>query len=228
MIEKLNWDSEFFNLKVGKAEINTIDELAIEDVKKFDLIYIFSDNPNLRLKLVDKKITYLLENLSHTQLKSTDNIEFYKPSEEFYSDLLNLTLQSGEYSRFKLDINFVNNEYEKLYTTWIDKSISGELASDIIIKKDGSKIIGFVTLSKKCSLLADIGLIAVDKDYRGQGIAENLIFKTLATAQMNGFDKVQVSTQLDNIPANKLYQKAGFKKNSITYIYHIWTHDPIQ
>src|SRR5690606_2664394 len=135
--------------------------------------------------------------------------------------------QSGEFSRFKVDNNFSNNEYEKLYSEWLIGSINKRLATDIIVKRLDGKIVGFVTLTKKNVELADIGLVAVDSSYRGKGIGKELIFQVISLAKSQGYKKIQVVTQLDNRPANNLYKKCGFKKFSLTFIYHIWNYDTI-
>lgn len=227
MIERLEWDSNFFNLKIGKVTIDNLEDLAQYEMNNFDLIYVFSNSPNLSLNLVDQKIVYEIDLVTLQNDIEDKEILFYDAKKDNYNDLLDLTLQSGVYSRFKLDPNFRNNEYEKLYKTWIDKSISRELASDIIISKIVSKVVGFTTLAKKSNDLADISLVAVDSNYRGQGIAKKLIHNTLLTAKEREYKKVQVVTQLINEPANNLYIKSGFKRKSLTYIYHIWKHDPI-
>lgn len=227
MIERLDWDSTFFNLKIGKVMLDRLKDLPESVKNNFDLIYVFSNNPNLDLKLVDQKIVYEIDLMTLQSDIEDKEILFYDAKKDNYNDLLDLTLQSGVYSRFKLDTNFRNNEYEKLYKTWIDKSILRELASDIIISKIDGKVVGFTTLAKKRNDLADISLVAVDSNYRGQGIAKKLIHNTLLTAKERGYKKVQVVTQLINEPANNLYIKSGFKKKSLKYIYHIWKHDPI-
>ena len=57
-------------------------------------------------------------------------------------ELKDLALKSGVFSRFYLDENFNNNEYNKLYNIWIGKSITGEISFDIILAKD-INILGF-------------------------------------------------------------------------------------
>lgn len=227
MIEKLDWDSTFFNLKIGKVMLDKLEDLPESEKNNFDLIYVFSNNPNLDLKLVDQKIIYEIDLLSIQRELQNKEIFFFDAAKDDYDNLLSLTLQSGVYSRFKLDPNFRNNEYEKLYKKWIDKSILGELATDIIIRKIDDKIVGFTTLSRKNKHLADISLVAVDSNYRGQGIAKELIDKTLFIAKERKYEKVQVVTQLINEPANNLYIKSGFNRKSLIYIYHIWNHDTI-
>src|SRR5690606_4711658 len=226
-IKHLEWDSNFFELTIGSIYIEDEEDFLKEDLNKYDLIYIFSKNENLNFKLVDRKVTYKLRDLQKNETPNFIEIDYYCHNETAYKELLNLALQSGEYSRFKIDSDFKNNEFVRLYTEWINNSINKKLASHIIIKKQDDKIVGFTTLSKKSESLADIGLVAVDKDYRGQGIAKELILKTISVAKSVGYEDVQVVTQLDNIPANILYKKCGFEKDSIINIYHYWTHDTI-
>ena len=221
----LEWDSHFFDLNVGRLLISQSDifdfDIFKRESKSFDLIYIVSDYKISNLVLVDEKEVFVNNNISLEEDKLTDIISF-SPEIHSYDQLLNLTLQSGKYSRFYTDENFKNNEYEKLYTEWLNKSISKVLAIDIIIKVIENKIVGFVTLNKKTDSLAEIGLIAVDKTYRGQGIAKELINGSICKANKLKFKSIQVVTQHNNKPAIKLYRSTGFKSESITNIYHYW------
>ena len=226
-IKYLEWDSLFFDKKIGQITIERELDILQEDKSKYDLIYVFSKNGELNLNLVDKKVIYLIDDLISYK-DEINNIELFQDSQNNHADLLNLALQSGKHSRFKSDSNFKDEDYKKLYTEWIKKSISKDLATDIIIKKSKNKIIGFATLARKTDELADIGLVAVDLAYRGKGLAKEIIMNTLKLAARQGYKKIQVVTQLDNKPANILYEKVGFKKDNLTYIYHIWNNDSIQ
>lgn len=224
-IQKAIWDSDFFGRKIGKLFLNNIEDLDAEELKQYDLVYVFSDNPDLNLKLVDKKIVYLIDDLQKVEQINLSEPEFYDPTTDDYSQLLDLTLQSGVFSRFNIDRNFTNNEYQRLYKEWIDKSITKEIALEIIIKKIDSKIVGFATVTHKSEGIADIGLVAVDDNHRGKGIAKEIISQILEFAKSRHYKKIQVVTQLDNSPANILYTKMGFKKESLTNVYHIWPYD---
>jgi len=225
-IKYLEWDSLFFDKKIGQITIESELDILQEDKSKYDLIYVFSKNGELNLKLVDKKVIYLIDDLISYK-DEINNIELFQDSQNNHADLLNLALQSGKHSRFKSDSNFKDEDYKKLYTEWIKKSISKDLATDIIIKKSKNKIIGFATLARKTDELADIGLVAVDFAYRGRGLAKEIIMNTLKLAASQGYKKIQVVTQLDNKSANILYKKVGFKKDNLSYIYHIWNNDSI-
>lgn len=224
-IVPLEWDSRFFDLNVGSLVISQSDIFDFNEFKKesesFDLIYIISDYKIDNFNLVDEKEIFINNDISLNGNHFSDTISFSTEIHS-YDQLLNLTLQSGKYSRFNTDKNFKNMEYEKLYTEWLDKSINKDLAIDIIVKIIDNEIVGFITLNNKTDSLAEIGLIAVDKAYRGQGIAKELINKTIWKASKLNFKSIQVVTQHNNKPAVKLYTSTGFKSESITNIYHYW------
>jgi len=51
----------------------------------------------------------------------------------------------------------------------------------------------------------------VDAKARGQGIGEGLIKKALAFAKQEGATFVRLSTQVENVTAQRLYRKMGFQ-----------------
>ena len=139
-----------------------------------------------------------------------------------FPQLLDLAFQSGVYSRFKKDVNFKNNEFERLYIKWITNSVVDKNSLVVFIYELDDKILGFVTVDKKSDTHASIGLIAVELNSRGQGIGVKLLNQVKRYLLNNGFQKLSLVTQGDNIPALKLYQKAGFYIEESSFTYHIW------
>jgi dTDP-4-amino-4,6-dideoxy-D-galactose acyltransferase len=135
--------------------------------------------------------------------------------------LISLTLQSGIYSRFKTDKNFPAEAYEKLYITWIKKSCDKSIAFRILIYGEMKNPSGFITLTGNDSE-AQIGLIAVDEQHRGQGIGRKLIEAAINTAKNHNFTTLKVVTQGANQQACLLYEKCGFVIDSKINIYHYW------
>jgi dTDP-4-amino-4,6-dideoxy-D-galactose acyltransferase len=227
MIEKLAWDSDFFGYPVGQIEMINPDPESISSVIKnsneFKLIYLISperiDFAIPELKLVDIK-TRLGKQLKNNRTYSFQNIHEYDGEED--SQLNELALQSGVFSRFKVDSNFVKSEFEKLYLRWISDSIKKIIADKVIVYKEiGSPYIGFVTLKFKNDF-SEIGLIAVDEKNRGKGIAKSLLTFIEDLTVNAGFNKIEVVTQFENLAAMNLYEKAGYEIISKKYIYHLW------
>ena len=150
------------------------------------------------------------------------DISSFNRNKHNINELKQLALESGIYSRFYIDSNFRSNEYQKLYLHWIENCINGNLAFDILVASDKNKMLGFTTVNKKSPDIANIGLVAVDSFSRGNGIGFNLINKTIIKAEQAGFRFIQVVTQLNNVPAIKLYEKTNFKIKEVINIYHYW------
>lgn len=225
-IEKLPWDSSLFNLSIGKIELPSGNEIDIPALEKnsntFDLIYLLSADPvNLlseRIKPVDIKIRYRKVLQSHVHAAKWvcfDSLTFD------YNDLLSLAYLSGNYSRFKMDLNFQRGAFEKLYKRWLDKSIESEDEKVIVISRDDN-ICGFVTVDLRHNSMAKIGLLAVHPSCQGRGIGSELLDQVESIAKSSGKESIEVATQLANKPAIALYEKNGYKIYDKKFIYHFW------
>lgn len=226
----LDWDSDFFGYKVAKLELNNSTNFSPLSQLQYRLIYVFAPKPieQLESNLVDKKASFHTAiSLNGKAINQGLVIEAFDEYKHSYEELINLTLESGVFSRFAIDKNFINKEYEKLYTKWITNSVDKISAIEVFVAIENSTILGMVTLTKKTDELADIGLLAVAPQARGKRVASSLIEHAKKYALNHGFKNIQVVTQLDNEPAVKLYESTGFELKELTYIYHIWNHDTI-
>ncbi len=231
--EFLSWDSAFFDLKIGKIVCkNKGEELEAKLNKSknenYSLLYVFtSENELLKEeliqkytgKLVDRKVNFQID-LTSFEKKENLGVEDYL-GQDLNAELLELTYLSGGNSRFLLDEKFPKSSFEKLYKTWIEKSLSGELADKVFVWKDKNKIVGFVTLKIKNNE-AEIGLIAVSEKVQGQQIGTKLVDACVYYLQDKSISILKVPTQLHNIQACNFYKKYGFTIKSITNIYHFW------
>ena len=191
---------------------------------KFKLVYLFSKEPlnHKELKLVDIKVTFKKATSILDESNEVNNINLFSNNNDDFSTLEKLALTSGEYSRFRIDENFKNNEFEALYKKWIRSFVYNKDNVDVIIYKEQRRILGFTTLEGVNENLCDIGLVAVNQNERGKKIGTKLINFTLNKAFEKGFKEVKVVTQFDNKPAINLYEKCGFKRSKLKYIYHYW------
>lgn len=226
MINKLTWDSDFFGFNVGKFSVeNTeFDEIEFKELSKnFQLVYFFSNkeiNVSDDFKLIDIKTCFGKK--INNQLIDNDSIITFNPEIHNYKELEQLAYLSGVFSRFKIDENFKNNEFKKLYKIWLDNSLDFSFAFKVLVKIIDEKIAGFVTLKKNNEETSEIGLIAVSDAFQGRGIASELIQKAEYESFKIGFKYFKVPTQFENKPAVKLYLKNGFEIIEKSYIYHYW------
>lgn len=232
MIEKVDWDSVFFGYDVGMLRLQddhniNLNTLFVES-KRFRLTYVSSSKPierHYRLNLVDIKVMLKMPSKGLCLSTTAWNgliIEDFDLRKHSYTELLDLAMLSGKYSRFKTDKKFENGEFDKLYKEWIDRSIDHTIAERVLVCLDKKRICGFVTICPGGDNTSRIGLIAVDPDYRGLKIATNLIKSVDNYSFENGRQFIVVSTQNNNTPAMELYKQNGFRIVSREYIYHLW------
>jgi dTDP-4-amino-4,6-dideoxy-D-galactose acyltransferase len=231
----LEWDSRFFRQKIGRVSVTTQQNLfslssVLENARKqkYSLLYVFCDTGfsvsqdlmNLyNGRLVDHKIIYELA-LGEDYIVPKFLIRQFGMTDD-KKTLYELAYQSGEYSRYRVDQNFGENNFKRLYRQWIDNFISGELADEVFIHKIDDSITGFISL-KKNEDTGVIGLIATDMDYRGKGIGTALLNHIKRYATSSGMTRLEVTTQGGNETACRFYEKNQFNVKSVSNVYHCW------
>jgi ribosomal protein S18 acetylase RimI-like enzyme len=91
------------------------------------------------------------------------------------------------------------------------ESIAAKAAHFVAL--NGAEVVGWCDTARKLrptlrhSAILGMG---VARSYRGRGIGLRLMEAVLADAKQKGFTRVELMVRLDNEPAKKLYEKAGF------------------
>ena len=96
----------------------------------------------------------------------------------------------------------------------------------LVAKNNDGKIIGYIGISYVLDS-ADIISIVVHKDYTQKGIATLLLQEIFAFAKENNIQKIMLEVRRSNIPAQKLYEKHGFKQIAIRNNYYDNTEDAL-
>ena len=231
----LDWDSEFFGFKVARLMADEIQPLDLKQVlyslKKdsFKLVYFFVPpaNPGLNKAakenqgvLVDVKVTYFAGINKNPRLDIHPDIIEYR-GDRVDGQMIDLSLQSGKYSRFKIDRHFKPNRFADLYTLWIKNSVNKKIADSVLVYRPGSTIKGMITLSVQ-SGMGKIGLIGVDRGERGRNIGSELIKAAKNFFLNRDIFTVNVVTQGRNEAACKFYEKNGFSVGKKENVYHFW------
>jgi dTDP-4-amino-4,6-dideoxy-D-galactose acyltransferase len=234
MIRFKQWDSEFFGYPVGILSYS--DELTpsflhrLITTSSYRLVYAFvapgDSVANATLQKAggfwsDTKIVYTKKS-TLTDLPENPFIRrLDAKQEENYAALLALALASGIHSRFKTDPHFTNNEFQRLYQAWLDRSLEGSMADHVWIYQQEGEVAGFVTDIRKENIV-EIGLIAVNSTFRGLGIGSSLLAHVEALAKAKAASAVEVATQRANGGACRFYEQNGYRVKEEINIYHFW------
>jgi len=186
--------------------------------------------------LVDDKVKYAMniKSLNMSELiKYSFSNEFVRIKVESKSPvntnekLRQLSIASGEWSRFRIDNSIPKHVFESIFEAWINNSVNRSIADEVFVAHhiETGEDVGFITVSKKQDVI-NIGLLAVSDGYRRQGIANSLLSRAAlwAIEQSNYSESatLTVVTQGANISACSCYEKFGFKLSTTQKIYHAW------
>ena len=224
IIKYLDWDSSFFNKKIGLLELSN-DFQYSEIQNDYDLIYVISKEeiavaiPNFKLGYTENKIVFSKKTVQSRE--STDANIFLELNDSHKKEIYALAFESGKFSRLKLDPNFSRTEFEKLYKKWVDNSYAKEFADGVLIYKEKNSILGFVTY-KVWDGYAAIGLIGVSSKHQGKGIGKKLIQAVENELANIGVDELRIPTQLQNEKACLFYVKMGYEIIENNILKHYW------
>jgi predicted GNAT family N-acyltransferase len=97
----------------------------------------------------------------------------------------------------------------------------------VALQGDGGRVIGTLRLLSSGGV-AKVGRVAVDRDWRGLGIASRMLEIALSKAREQGCGEALLASQLD---ATGLYERAGFAVDSEPFdevgITHVWMRRPL-
>lgn len=95
---------------------------------------------------------------------------------------------------------------------WSVNSIKSELKNDLslwIVALDGEKVVGYVG-SQSVMGWSDMMNLAINPEYRRQGIAENLVTELICGLRERKNNCLTLEVRVSNLPAISLYEKMGF------------------
>lgn len=231
----LDWDSALFGYGVARVGAPAPDVAQVDEVlgrlrgQGIRLVYwpVAQALPEPVVArwgglLADLRTTFSvdLQALPAEFLAPPGRIVPYEPGMPM-SDLEALAIQSGEYSRFAVDPRVPRDGFEAVYTAWIANSVNKSLAREVLVLPAGSRLAGMITLGDKAGR-GDIGLIAVDRAFRGKGHGEALVRAAQAWFAANAYRYGQVVTQGRNAAACHLYRKCGYTVETVEHFYHFW------
>lgn len=224
-IEYLPWDSENFGFKVGRFSIRETSDFKLDHLsdlmttEAYDLVYLVSPT-NLGIDaFYDNKLTYS-KAYERNDTPLNAHVHSYK-GRHLTEKLLELSFESGKYSRYRLDNKFPQDKFQYLYRKWIENSLLTEYATDVLVYEDEGNPIGLLTyrISKNN---ASIGIIATHPNFQGCGIGSSLM-RHFESILPESVETLEVVTQGINLSARKFYEKFGYTVAESCYVYHIWS-----
>jgi dTDP-4-amino-4,6-dideoxy-D-galactose acyltransferase len=233
IFKHLDWDTNFFGYPIASLLINNENVNLLPDAlstlkdEGYRLIYWKVEPTNVQFnslakqyggQLVDEKLHFGMHLESNYTFDS--NVVSY-PVGGVLPVMYNLAVQTGEYSRYRVDENISESLFTALYRKWIENSVARLNAEEVLIYVENNNVMGMVTLSTD-EMGGVIGLIGVDHQFRDKGAGQKLVQATCNYFKNKNIDFLSVITQKANIPACNFYRKCGFEVFLTENVYHFW------
>ena len=240
LIERLGWDSNFFQIQIGKLTENRLtpkrhyEAMSLVGGGELDCLYAFLDPMDeITAELVARSHGFLLADtrVVYTMSKNTwlespsppipRYIELTDPKRKDIEELRQAAADLHTVSRFHFDAHF-RNRAQTLYNIWLNQYLNGETGKLIVIR-DAERIVAFVGCTVEDGI-GELVLVSVHPEARGRGFGKKVVIAACdhLTKHGNGVEELKVKTQLRNVPANRCYEGAGFRVRSVEHAYHIW------
>ena len=97
---------------------------------------------------------------------------------------------------------------------WSERSVASELTNPLslwLVATEGDRVAGYVG-SQTVIDETDMMNVAVDPEFRRQGIAENLVMELIGALREKGSRCLTLEVRASNEPAITLYEKLGFSQ----------------
>lgn len=227
--EILEWDSDFFGLKVAKVDpqlkvenykelIQNLDKESIE-LAYFNSDFVLPSSDLYKVIKLDSKIAFSKKLVTRKD---------YHPGIKFYTnstptpEMLQLSKRIARRSKFYDDPNISKKKVYELYELWLDKSVKGILADAVIVYEENDVILGLVSIKINEENEGIIPLLGVNANYEGKGVSFSLMQASETYLLDNNCEVVISSTQAQNLKALKIYERFGVKCEKGRYINHLW------
>lgn len=111
---------------------------------------------------------------------------------------------------------------DAVYRDWAARScLSRQVADEVLVAETDGRTAGFITVK----LWGDTGegpLYGVDPAAHGHGIGGALMSAAISWLKERGARRMVMSTQITNVPSQKVWVRLGFEPSHAEYTFHKW------
>lgn len=239
-IERLDWDSKFFKIEVGRLLLkkdDVFDPIKFKEVAKenFDLIYVFAYEHLLshtNIKSADLDLVDVMMTMSMPFDKDLFVDSKYVFRNDLSKDELNESYEIAEntssVSRFFTEEKIGPEKTKLLYRKWVDNAMKKSFSDGMFLVKENNSVVGInlikVDQKKKEGI---VSLIGVNPNYKRLGLGKKLWEQAFGFfSNETEITKVKTSFSLNNTESFNFHLKIGLNKiEEIKYIYHYRKND---
>lgn len=241
VVERLAWDSEHFGIEIGRMVVPSNPDLGVVQsglgvAAEMGLACVYcsvgvhdraaADQFTLapaRVFLADVRVVFekALETPANPDDGKCAAVRQATPTDR--DAVTRLAADAFGSSRFYFDSRLAHHA-GSMFQKWVDRAFESAEFS-VMVSTSSAAVSGFVCVRSKNGV-GQIDLIGVASEHRGRGIGGLLLHHVSSHLHASGCTRVEVVTQLRNLSAVRLYERAGFALIGSSLTYHIWLVPP--
>jgi dTDP-4-amino-4,6-dideoxy-D-galactose acyltransferase len=231
----LPWDSQFFGHKIARLAGARLTRARADEARAFCsrngvacLYFLASaDDPatlalagEAGFRLVDVRVTFGRDcGADDADLASTSAIRPAASSD--HAELRRLAEGAHTGTRFFADERLAPRA-PALYGRWLERSLDDAAGAVFVATLDDAPV-GYLTCAvDPATQVGNIGLVAVADRAQARGLGTALLRAGLGWLARAGASRTTVVTQGRNLPAQVLYERAGFVTQAVELWFHLW------
>jgi dTDP-4-amino-4,6-dideoxy-D-galactose acyltransferase len=238
--ERLDWDSEQFGFAAARLHVpgatgasdcameatqleTVLDEcraagirhlIARVDARHMSMIHTLE---NAGFELLDGIQTFALELDNPLILICLDGLSVRPLCWFDRPQVLTIAKTAYSYDRFHVDSALSQETADRINATWVDNCCRGQMADVVFVAEENHEVLGFVTCKiNPKTHVGVIGMVATHASARRRGVARAITSACINWFHENGAFRIEVGTQLANLPATRLYQTMGFRSIAVS------------
>ncbi len=130
---------------------------------------------------------------------------------------------AGYIGHYHADPRLSDTSADAAYVEWAHTSLtrcSPKTPAYVAVMKE--RLVGFLTVRSHSDTDAEIVLNGVHPDTQGQGIYGRMLAFTLGALKKNRFERVMISTQVNNVAVQRVWARQGLRMARSYYTLHKW------
>lgn len=128
----------------------------------------------------------------------------------------------GYCGHYHADPRLDKGKCDEAYVDWARKAYVSRQPENFLVGEINGKIVSFGVLRTNSPEEGEMFLGGIHPDFQGQGIYRSFLCKGMAWCLSKKAEKMVISTQLKNIPVQKVLVKLGFEIFRGYYTCHKW------
>ena len=224
----LAWDTEFWGRPIARVDASSVTPDSVRAIDEWCLAhgvgcaYLLLDVGDSASTLAAERGDFFLTDVRVTfradlRGRVTQPRPHVRPAQPRDREpLAELARVCHDTTRFFHDPHFDRERCGELYARWMLSSIDGGAAT-VLVAEIGGAPVGYVTCEA-----GRIGLIAVAESARRRGVGQALCDAAFDSFVELGEQTVEIVTQGRNLPAQRLFQRAGAHVDGVELWFHKW------